>query len=166
MSVIYVSRCLAHNACLCYTSNLSWSFKSPFLTPDEKAKEKRGIHPIKAIPFCQSLGSLVAIYITAWSWDIIIVYCLIFHLHYTLLQRFRNHAESERKPFHADQYLWLYYLSATADPCTNYYAGLRSERVRWQEVMYNLYCAKLKVRCMLSVGVCHFIKWAVGLVVC
>lgn len=38
-----------------------------------------------SLTVCQSLGSLVAIYNTAWSWDIIIVHCLIFHLHYTLL---------------------------------------------------------------------------------
>lgn len=76
-------------------------------------KNKTGIHLIKAVPFCQSLGSLVAIYNTAWSCDIIIVHCLIFRLHYMLLQRFRSRAESERKPFPPDQYLWLYYLSAS-----------------------------------------------------
>lgn len=80
-------------------SELSWSFISLYFSSDEKPEKDR--HPsCQACSFLLSLGSLVAIYNTAWNWDIIIVYCLIFRLHYTLLQRFRNHAEPERKPFH------------------------------------------------------------------
>lgn len=66
----------------------------------KRLAKEMGIHLIKHVPFCQSLGSLVAIYNTARSWDIIILHCLIFHLHYMLLQRFKRHAESKRKPFH------------------------------------------------------------------
>lgn len=87
---------ILHGSVIHCISKLSRAFISFYFSPDEKA----GIHLVKAVPFCQSLGSLVAIYNTAWSWDIIIVYCLIFRLHYTLLQRFRSHAEAERKPFH------------------------------------------------------------------
>lgn len=54
---------------------------------------------IKPVPFCRRPGPLVAIYYTAWSWDIITVYCLIFRLHYMLLPRLRNHAECERNAF-------------------------------------------------------------------
>lgn len=52
-------------------------------------------------PTCrQCPGPPVANHSTAWSWDVIMVYCLISRLHYMLLQQqLGNHAESERKPF-------------------------------------------------------------------
>lgn len=46
-----------------------------------------------------------------------------------------------------DQYLWLYYLSASADPYTNRYDGLRSEskRFRGRPVMWGLRCCQVEM---------------------
>lgn len=128
-----------------------------------KRPEKDGIHLIKPVPFCQSLGSVVAIYNTPRSWGIIIAYCLIFHRHYMLLQRFRNHAESGRKPFHRINIYdciicqHLQTLTQTAAMAS----GWRELGGPADNVWY-LRTASFKTRCKLSVGVFPFVTRAVG----
>lgn len=69
-----------------------------------------------------------------------------------------------------DQYLWLYYLSASADPYTNCLDGRRSERERRREgaggVKWGLCSCSAESEVQIVCGSCHFIIGAVARTVC